>query len=147
MPDWKEVDVKVFLHPDQCPEFHLECDDLPKGPKPDHFVFDNCGHAGFLLNYLLQEPTHGYFFPDDEGEALYSAKGEGCPKRKGQWGQFKVVDVSADNLKLVVRNQNRKGHEGEFGYTLRVTKTPHRDDAEYLDLDPGGTNNNGNYRL
>jgi hypothetical protein len=41
---------------------------------------------------------------------------------------------------------NQHDHEGEFGYTLRVTKTPHDDDATFLDLDPGGTNNNGSSR-
>jgi hypothetical protein len=144
MSDWREVDIKVFLHPESEPKFHLECDELPGGPHPNHFDFTNNGHDGFLLNYILQEPRHGYFWPDDPDEALYSAKGSGCPKNKGHWGQFKAKEVKTPNNKvLVVRNMNRKGQEGEFGDTLRVTKTPHDETAEYLDLDPGGTNRNG----
>jgi hypothetical protein len=147
MSDWLEVDIKVFVHPDQEPKFHLECDDLPKKPDdPNHFIFDNDGHPGFLLSYVLQGDAAGYRFPDRDhmDEALYSAKGAGCPTAKGQWGQFKAKDVTSDNKTLIVRNMNQHGHEGEFGYTLRVTKTPHdADNATYLDLDPGGTNNNG----
>lgn len=143
MADPKEVDIKVFLDLGKDPPFHLQCDELPKGTKNGDFVFTNDHFPGFILNYVLQEPTTGYRFPDDLDEALYSAKTTTCPTSKGQWGQFKAKSVSSDNKTLVVRNMNQHGHEGQFSYTLRVTKTPHNADAEYLDLDPGGTNTNG----
>jgi hypothetical protein len=150
MMGWKELDILVFIDdPDSVPpKFHLECDDLPKGQKQDDYVFSNNGHDGFLLNYKLQDPTHGYFFPDDKHEALFSARGEACPTKKDQWEQFRAREVKAGNKILVVRNLNQKGHEGCFAYTLRVTQTPHVLDSNtrYLDLDPGGTNTNGQSR-
>jgi hypothetical protein len=144
MNDPVEVDIKVILHPESDPPFHLDCGNaLPQGPEANFFIFKNNGHPGFVLNYILEDPTNTYFFPDDTDEALYSAKGRGCPTLKRQWGQFKADKHRSNNNVLVVRNMNGKGHEGEFGYRLRVTTRPHDDDADYLDLDPGGRNDNG----
>lgn len=152
MADPIEIDVKVIIQdPDaDPPKFKLECNDLPKGTKDNDFIFNNDGHPGFILNYILQGDAHGYRFPDDKDEALYSAKGVGCPRNKGQWPQFKARDVKSGNKILVVRNLNQSGHQGQFGYTLRVTKTPHDPDTpadQYLELDPGGENNNGSWGM
>lgn len=140
----REVKVSVFLHPGEDPPFHLECPELKLNRDNNHAVFDNDGHDGFLLNYALEEPSHGYFFPDDSSAALWCHKRAECPSSKAQWGQFKAREVMTGNKVLVVRNLNQKGHEGNFSYTLRVTKQPSARDPECLDLDPGGTNNNGN---
>lgn len=143
---WKEVDIKVIIEdPDaDPPKFRLECPELPKIPNTDHdFRFSNDGHEGFLLNYILQGNAHGYRFPDDETQALYSARGVQCPREPGQWHQFQAREVKPGNKILVVRNFNQKGSEGRFGYTLRVTQAPHVDDPDFIELDPGGDNTNG----
>lgn len=145
---WRELYLDVIIEdPDaDPPKFRLECNELPKLPNTKHdFKFENDeDHKhGFLLNYILQGNAHGYRFPDDETEALYSAPGVDCPRTPGQWPQFKAREVKPGNKILVVRNLNQKGFEARFGYTLRVTKTPHDDNARYIELDPGGENTNG----
>lgn len=140
----KTVNIKVIIHSEEPGDFDLEADPpLPKGPGKNEFIFENNGYDGFRLNYILDGNALGYFFPDDLEEALYSAKGSGCPKSKAQWDQFEAKRVKQGNKVLVVRNRNEKAHKGVFGYTLRVTKTPHDPNPQFLDLDPGGENRNG----
>ena len=136
------VTVDVILKPGQTPPFEFQSSDLPVG-SDNSLTFANNGRPGFLIDYSLKEPTHGYRFPDNSipdnlNEALYSAEGPGCPNAKGQWQQFKAQNVKQQGKILVVRNLNECA--AEFGYTLRVT-----DDqgASYLPLDPGGFNQNG----
>lgn len=149
---WKEVDVKVILKSDNPVDFDLVPSvDLPKGEGKNDFIFRNEGHDGFLLNFILEpedpdSPLAEYRFPDDKKMALFSAVGVECPTELGQWPQFKAKEVKPGNKILVVRNLNQKNHEGQFGYTLRLTKTPHMHDPKFIDLDPGGTNTNGSSR-
>ena len=137
---WKGwvVDVDVHLNRDgEEPPFYLETY-LPKS-KDGEICFHNNDRPGFLIRFNLLDPHHtGYLFPNDTDEALYSAKGAGCPTSKGQWGQFTAVGVENGNTTLVVKNLNQSGHEGAFGYTLRVTKG-----GDWKNLDPGGLNQNG----
>ena len=137
-PEPWTVDIDVYLQPEGTdPPFYLETY-LPVN-SANEIVFQNHLRPGFIINFNLQDPHNtGYLFPDDEDEALYSAKGKGCPTSKGQWGQFKATEVKPGNRTLVVRNLNQGGHTGPFGYTLRVTNG-----SKWRDLDPGGDNQNG----
>jgi hypothetical protein len=146
-----EVEMKVFLKNDNPVEFDLVPDPpLPQGPGDNDFIFSNDGKNGFMLRFVLQDQTNSnsplaaYRFPDDKDEALYSAKGMGCPRTKGQWAQFKAKEVETGNKILVVRNLNQ--YKEKFGYTLRLTKTPHNPNPDCIDLDPGGENTNGSSR-
>lgn len=135
----------------KSPKFLLVCPQLTTLPGTKHdFFFENYGDddEGFLLQFILVGNAHGYFFPDDKLEALYSRKGQGCPDEPDQWPQFRAKEVKPGNKILVVRNMNQPGEEAEFGYTLRVTKRPHETnlpDDQFLNLDPGGLNGNGGY--
>lgn len=138
-PDPWTVDIDVYLEPEGTdPPFFLETY-LPVNSAGE-IVFQNHLRDGFIINFNLKDPHNtGYLFPDDEDQALYSAKGKGCPASKGQWGQFKAIEVvKPGNTTLVVRNLNQSGQQGAFGYTLRVT-----DGSKWRDLDPGGDNQNG----
>lgn len=150
----RKLDVRVILEDPTStpPKFTLDCPELPrwKNEKND-FEFKNEGEDddGFLLRFILQGNAHGYRFPDNELQALYSAKGPDCPTSPGQWPQFYAREVKPGNKILVVRNLNQAGRGGQFAYTLRVTKSPHDDERpeeEYLNLDPGGFNGNGHGR-
>jgi len=141
----RSVDVKVILKSDKEPvDFELvPVPSLPGGTTKNEFVFENLGHDGFWLNFILEGDALGYRFPDDEEDALYSAKGNCCPKTKGQWSQFKGAKVEQGNKILTVRNKNKD--EEIFGYTIRLTKTPHKSDPVCIELDPVGQNKNGSY--
>ena len=137
------VDIDVYLEPEGVdPPFFLETI-LPVNSDGE-IVFQNHLRDGFIINFNLKDPEEtGYLFPDDEDEALYSSKGKGCPTSKGQWGQFKAMEVvKPANTTLVVRNLNQSGQQGQFGYTLRVT-----DGSKWRELDPGGDNQNGQMPL
>ena len=147
MSDPMEVHVAVVLHPGASNgNFHFETTELPMGPN-NYLYFKNAGHPGFHVHYDLQGHEE-YVFPD-EGmtkyylkEALYSDDKPGCPTTSGQWGQFKAIEVRNNGRTLVVYNKNDT--EKDFGYTLRVTND---DGHNYLDLDPGGGNQNGPQQL
>jgi hypothetical protein len=143
MSEPKEVHVKVVLHPGATNgDFHFETIGLPMGDR-NHLYFENVGFPGFSIHYDL-DGEEDYVFPDEDmtkfylDEALYSKNQPGCPTTKGQWGQFKAIEVRNAGRTLVVRNRNQTPQA--FGYTLRVTKD---DGHNYLDLDPGATNQNG----
>lgn len=145
-----DLDIKVYVEnpKSEPPKFRLECQELEIKPGKKHdFIFRNPeGCDGFLLRFILQGDAHGYRFPRDAGLAMYSAKGIGCPTEPGHWHQFVPLEVKSGDKILIVRNYNRKGHEGDFGYTLRLTKNPNDYDMpedEFLLLDPGGFNGNG----
>ena len=149
MSDPLEVHVRVLLHPGgPNGDFHFETTDLPMG-LGNVLYFNNHGHPGFLVHYDLQDPTHGYLFPEaalfppsppkqNLRQALFSHGQTGCPTAVGQWGQFTAEDVTNSGKTLVVWNKNQTQHD--FGYTLRVTNDR---GATYLPLDPGGVNQNG----
>lgn len=145
----RDVHVQVFIDdPDANPaDFHFETTDLPLVPK-NHLHFHNCGHDGLHVYYHLQDPKHGFLFPQESlfppsppdqhlSAALYSAVNSPCPTSAGQWGQFKALCVEDEGATLVVHNKNQS--QANFGYTLRVVN----EQGRYLDLDPGGTNQNG----
>lgn len=134
--------VKVTLQLGQTPPFLFTSSDLPVGPN-NELTFANNGNPGFLIDYELQEPTNGFRFPENSipnnlKEALYSAKGAGCPTTEGQWEQFTAQTVKQQGKVLTVRNLNDE--VAEFGYTLRITNDG---GATYTPLDPGGFNQNG----
>jgi hypothetical protein len=142
-PDPWIVDVDVYLEPEGTdPPFQMETY-LPIN-SANEIEFQNHLRDGFIIKFNLKDPHNtGYLFPGDKDEALYSAKGTGCPTSKGQWGQFKAIEVvKPGNKTLVVRNLNQSGHQGQFGYTLRVTNG-----TKWRDLDPGGDNQNGQLPL
>jgi hypothetical protein len=142
-PPPKDVVVKVHLHPSEDPPFHLECADLPTGPDGE-YIFANNRHPGFHIHFVLQDPTHGYFFPpnNNKAQAVWSEFGDGACPESQIWDVFRALNVSADRKTLVVRNANTHPELGKFGYTLRVVKGA----DDWLELDPGGDNQNGPIR-
>jgi len=149
MPNPMEVLVQVFLHPGGPQgDFHFETTDLPMGGN-NFLYFRNWHFPGFCIHYELQEPTHGYRFPESSlfppnppnqhlRAALYAQPHPGCPTSASHWGQFAAQSVENSGRTLVVRNKNQTPLE--FGYTLRVTSDG---GVTYLPLDPGGLNKNG----
>jgi hypothetical protein len=138
------VDVDVYLTSVNPVSFHLEtC--LPMAPD-GNITFKNRNRPGFEIRYnLIDETGDGYRFPPQSkrADALWSIEGQNCPPANygQQWPQFTTVRVvEPDCLTLVVRNKNET--VTTFGYTLRVTKDG---GLNYVDLDPGGTNDNGSY--
>lgn len=145
-----EVDIDVYLESVGPPaKFKIKtC--LPVDPADENITyFFNKGRPGFTVSFHLYDNTNngagsGYVFPNPpkpphkESEwALWSRQGPGCPpKDYGQWDGFTSINVKDHGLTLVVTNKNDS--VTEFGYTLRVT-----DGANFVDLDPGGNNQNG----
>lgn len=133
----KDMHVKVFLTPNATPPFHLD----PPGP----LTFVNNYHPGFHVHFHLQDPTHGYLFPpnNDKDKAVWSELGQGACPQAGVWEVFKPLHVTPNRKTLVVHNANVAPILGEFGYTLRVIDNS----GNWLDLDPGGNNQNGPVRF
>ncbi|HVM22937.1 MAG TPA: hypothetical protein VM308_06515 [Sphingomicrobium sp.] len=136
---WK-VDVLVVLDP-ASRTFRFETDDLPLGPD-NELTFHNRGYPGFIITFRLKEPRHGYLFPENLDEALFSVDRPECPTSHGQWRQFKAKAVTENGKNLVVRNQNKD--KIRFGFTLRVTNDR---GATFWNLDPIAGNENGNWDL
>lgn len=141
----KDVHIKVFIDDAKAdpPKFHFISDDLQVGPK-NHLTFKNDGHAGFDIHFDLQEPTYGYRFPPQAAakQAIWSKFGDGeCPHLEAS-EVFTEPRISHDGQSLRVHNRNSEYDTGSFGYTLRVTNDG---GSNYLPLDPGGLNQNGNY--
>lgn len=110
-------------------------------------IFENDHHPGFDIHFELQGDTHGYFFPPNMDDAVWTQCGSTCPDQTGVWEVFKPrrIDVScqaSERRILIVRNRNPKPPQGPFQYNLRVTNG-----TDWKNLDPGGTNNNGHSRL
>ena len=145
-----EIDVDVYLKSVSPLDFELRtC--LPIDPANKNISFSNNGRPGFTISFHLYDNTNGgsgsgYVFPNPpapphkEAEwALWSKQGQGCPpKDHGEWDQFTSTNVKDHGLTLVVANKNDS--VTEFGYTLRVTND---NGASFVDLDPGGNNQNG----
>jgi hypothetical protein len=141
----KEVHVRVFVHPGSPNgDYHFETTDLPMGPQ-NHLYFENCGHPGLYVYYDIQPGTN-YVFPDQnltprwKNEVLWATQQPSCPMAEpnAPLTIFQPSDVQNSGTTLVVRNTNPK--KEDFWYTLRVTNDR---GANYLPLDPGGTNDNG----
>jgi hypothetical protein len=139
------VEVDVYLKSDATPpDFEIESF-LKSGPD-GRLVFNNCGRPGFNVVFRLHDETGlGYHFPSPPrlNDACWSQRGgDACPHSEIM-EIFDPVRVFDDGTALTVRNENPCPAQGEFTYTLRVTKG----DGSYLELDPGGLNQNGNSRL
>lgn len=140
----KKVTVIVNLEVGNSPPFTFDTT-LPRkkgsGKNDDNLIFKKGDPDGFLIRYELVDPFNVYSFGTDKEEALYSTDQPICPKSKGQWDQFKALCIEDNGMTLVVHNKNLT--DTAFGYTLRVTKDG---GANYLALDPIGTNENGNLK-
>jgi hypothetical protein len=112
-------------------------------------VFNNAGRPGFKVKFRLYDNTNGgngsgYAFPQgtNKQDGIWSIVGSsGCPS-SGIWQVFdqNSLAVTDNGATLVALNPNPSPAQGDFRYTLNVTKTG---GPPYLPLDPGGTNNNG----
>lgn len=128
----------------QLPTTQTSDPDLP------NIEFKNEGHNGFEIHFELQGDTMGHFFPAVPTDAIWSQRGTKCPNVTGVWDVFKPIDVVSsgnppERRTLIVENRNPsmgngKG-QGRFQYNLRVTNG-----SKTLNLDPGGTNQNGGVR-
>lgn len=137
-----EVKVDVTLESEDPVRFTVDSKTLPKG-KNGNFVFDNNGHPGFNISFIFFDATgQGYMWPDNahKEEAVWSEVGIVCPGPPGKWDVFRVIGVDPGCTTLRVNNPNPKPAQGQFMYTLRVTKDGGQ---TYLSLDPGGMNQNG----
>lgn len=122
---------------------------LPTNPhaNPDlpEIVFRNQGHPGYRIHFELQGHTHGYFFPEDHNDAVWSDIGTDCPTSAVR-NVFRAIGVfscchPSQRRVLIVENRNPTGAgngQGKFRYTLRVYNG-----AVPLNLDPPGDNTNG----
>ena len=145
----KNVSVKVILDPPGSnPPFHFESTDLPID-KDNVIYFSNCGKSkGFLIRYTIVDTANpGYRFPthsngnDYLDQALWATASGTCPTEPSNWDSvFKARSVEGGGLTLVVWNKNEVAQN--FAYTLRVIKG-----ASWLNLDPGGSNQNGGIPL
>ena len=141
----KSVSVKVILDPPGSnPPFHFESTDLPID-KNNVIYFSNCGkYKGFLISYTIDDTANrGFRFPthahgnDHLDQALWATESGPCPLTACHWDSvFKARSVDAGGQTLVVWNKNAVAQN--FAYTLRVVNG-----ANWLNLDPGGTNQNG----
>lgn len=139
----KRVVVTVELRGDDPLDFSVVCKNIPKDGKK--FVFKNDHHNGFQIEFELDDKMNlGYLFPpnDIKEEAVWSQLGTVCPDTPCSQ-VFEVMSVRPDRKTLIVHNPNVDPVLGEFAYTLRLTKTT---GAPFLELDPGGVNQNGPVR-
>lgn len=145
----KGVTVRVILDsPGSNPPFHFESTDLPID-KNNVIYFANCGkNKGFLIRFTVDDAANqGYRFPthangnDFLDQALWATDTGPCPKAECHWDAvFKAKSVEDGGQTLVVWNKNAVAQN--FAYTLRVVSG-----ANWLNLDPGGTNQNGGLPL
>ena len=140
------ITVDVYLNnvdDPNAPDFDIRTcvETVPGDAKHPTIVFNNYERSGFDISFRLWDNTGNTFtFPQDETEAVWSQTGS-CPRGpKGVWDVLQPKKVSADGLTLSVHNPNDLTCPlGYFYYTLRVT-----DGTDWIQLDPGGVNNNGN---
>jgi hypothetical protein len=124
---------------------------LPTGPNGE-LIFRNAGHRGFEVHFHLTDSTGlGYRFPPHSKKhaGVWSQLGAGACPNSEIWEVFHANGVQEPGgMILEVLNPNPSVSnppnppegQGQFGYTLRVTKDG---GTTYLPLDPGGDNQNG----
>lgn len=141
-PQEAHVSVVIDDPTTNPPQFHFETTDLPMGPK-NVLYFRNCKKdQGFHVFYELVGAA-GFRFPPTLSEALYVKHGSKtvCPSTQQNWGQFdalKVLDGSGPGMeRRILQVWNKNNTPAEFAYTLRIT-----DGSRWLELDPGGENQN-----
>ena len=133
-----EIDV-VIISDQPTMKFKLVSKDIPIGPG-NHPYFKNCENNGFDVRFNLKDPNNlDYRFPNRDADAIWSEIGNGVCPHSGVWDIFKNPQVTGNGKFLRVDNENDA--EVEFGFTLNVSKDG---DPPYKELDPGGTNQNGN---
>lgn len=139
--------VSVVVTSTKPLKFHFVTTDLPMGPD-NVLYFRNCRYdQGFLVYYELQGAP-GYRFPPNKQDAMWAKVGAitSCPSQSSVWGQFKpdeVLDGDGPGQEgRVLKVWNRNHSPAEFSYTLRITNG-----SEWLELDPGGINQNGGQPL
>lgn len=141
-----EVVVDVYLHSETPGDFTIQSY-LQSKPGSDELVFCNNGHPGFNVTFNLHDETGlGYRFPGPpkDQDSLWSVLGAGqCPSSPGAWNIFPAnrISVKGGGSAMTAFNPNPAPAQGDFSYTLNVTKD---NGAHYLPLDPGGNNQNGN---
>lgn len=136
------VEVDVYLESDDPLDFTVHsCLQQKKG---GNLVFHNNGRPGFnIVFHLFDRTGKGYRFPSPphhRRNAVWSQLGDDCPERE-ILEVLEPLRVINNGKTLVVYNANPEPKQGPFKYTLRVTK----DGKDYLDLDPGGDNQNGGW--
>ena len=134
-----ECEVDVYLQPEGSnPLFYVEtCLEMDGD---DRIIFRNRRRPGFIIKFRLHDELRaGYRFPEDPRQAVWSHVGHDCPE-EAVWGVFRPFAVEDGGLTLKVYNENPKPRIGHFQYTLRVRNGA----GVFVDLDPGGTNQNGN---
>lgn len=137
----RNATVRVVLKSDKPLDFEIHSDDLPKDANGD-LLFENDHHPGFKVEFKLEDVNNlGYLWPlpQNKEEAVWSKLGAQCPLAAAH-DVFRPINIKPDRKTLVVDNPNVAPALGAFQYNLRVTKTGA---APYLDLDPGGLNQNG----
>ena len=138
----KDVHVSVILKaPGSNPPFKFESSDVPIDAN-NVIYFSNCGKfKGFMVHYdLVDTANPGFIFPTQIDDALWVTDSGPCPTQACKWEQFEAKRVENGGHTLVVKNKNRTVQD--FAYTLRV-----KNGTNWLDLDPGGSNQNGGLPL
>lgn len=117
---------------------------LPKDPNGKILFKNKKDEDGFKIFFDLVDPPEDYVWPDDDdiAQAVWSKLGSTCPTQ-GVWDVFEPLRSDNNRKTLVVNNPNPSPAQGEFQYTLRVVNGR----GDYLDLDPGGINQNGGHDL
>jgi hypothetical protein len=150
MPSPWEKTVNVYLDSIDPvtgkPHFRIE--PAPPNPLPTSngiLVFNNNHRPGFHIHFIFTDNTgQNYTFPpnNQKDQAVSSQLGATnlCPPQ-GTSQVFSALRVDGpSNNTLTVRNPNINPALGLFSYVLWVTNNG---GANYLPLDPGGTNDNG----
>jgi hypothetical protein len=112
-------------------------------------MFSNNGRPGFNVRFELTDETgldYRFPAPPKDCDAIWSELGStGCPASPGSWTIFEKTGIVVSNHGTVLTafNRNPSPAQGDFRYTLNVTKDG---GATYLPLDPGGCNQNGSSR-
>ena len=137
------VQVDVYLHSETPGDFTIESY-LQTTPGRDELVFYNSRHPGFNVEFHLYDETGlGYQFPSatNKQDGIWSKLGSTCPL-VGMWDVFPAdkTEVKNSGQTLVAFNPNPSPAQGQFQYTLNVSKDGQ---APYLPIDPGGNNMNG----
>lgn len=139
---WKKS-VAVTLESTNPVQYGIE----PTGTDPlpvsnGALVFNNDHRNGFDIDFILTDQTNGgYLWPPNnlKDKAVWSKLGTACPGSPDT-DVFHALKVDQTCTILTVHNPNVSPSVGAFQYTLCLTNDGGN---TYLELDPGGLNNNG----